>query len=94
MNMSRLKSPAFRSDYRLEIIAEILDYGHAACKNEKAYRKQIDCWSVELAEIPTKKLFNCFVLVKRNRESCGVQFYRMALRIDEVKAVWKILKNR
>lgn len=75
---------------RCTIIAEILDYGHAARKDEQEFREQVEQWSRELADIPTRKLLACFTKVKRNRDACEIPFDRMALTIDEIKIVGEI----
>jgi hypothetical protein len=79
------------SEYRCSIIAEILDHGHAASKDEQAFREQVERWSRELAGIPTRKLLACFVRVKRNRAACEIPFDRMALTIEEMKTTGEIL---
>lgn len=76
-----------KSSYRLDLLAEIIDAGHAASSDESAFKTQVRSWSGELAAIPTRRLLDCFAIVKRNRAECEVPFDRMALMIDEMKIV-------
>lgn len=75
-----------RSDYRREIIAEIIDYGHAAFPSELAFKVQIGTWNVELSEIPTDQLLRCFIKVSRGRI---VTFDVEPLTADEMLSAWR-----
>lgn len=67
--------PTYHSDhYRAQVLAEIIDSGHAAEIDEQAFQAQVLEWALALDGIPAKSLLPCFASVKRNRETRGVEF--------------------
>lgn len=72
--------------YRRDVLAEIIDYGHAACKNESAFQNQVGVWNLELLLIPTDRLLGCFIDASRGRV---LTFDVEPLTTDEMLKAWR-----
>ena len=79
------------SKYRRDVLAEIIDYGHAAYKNEWEFQNQVSVWNLEFSEIPTDRLLGCFIEVSRGRV---LTFDAEPLTANEMMAAWKNLSRR
>lgn len=75
-----------RSEYRRKVIAEIIDYGHAAFFSEPLFQMQVDTWNIALEEIPTDRLLGCFIKTSRGR---FVSFDIEPLTSDEILSAWQ-----
>lgn len=77
------------NEYRLQAIAEILDYGRIACDDLDT---EVAKWSECLASIPDNRLLECFAQAKKFHGLIGYDEY--PLELAEMQLAYQAIREK